>query len=512
MRPTEVTTLPPVIALAFCFLALACVPLTLSWLPALADYPNHLARVFVLLNVHHSAALATYYEPFLQGQPNLAFDAGVAALAQVMSIWLAGKVFIVITFVTIAGGVIYLHRVVHGHWSVWPLLVFIFLYNRLLLWGYLGYLFSLGLAVWGVALFLKLRHASPSLRIAVGLAFAVAIYFGHLFAFGIYAVCIGAIASTDAISSARRAPLAATRELLISGLPFLVPVTLFVTSMMTEEMGKTTWALGQLRTLTAPFNVVHNYNLTLDIATLLILAVVVILALGRGRLRIDRRLLVPIILLSLMHLLMPDRLFSSQGADHRIPIALVFFGIAAADPTIHKGDRSEVIFAVFAGLFVLRMAVIAGVWNEADRVYGEYRAAFDHVPRGARLLSIVPAVGSVSLPSIPLFEIATVAVITREAFVPSLYAYPREPGQPLRVKRQFEPLVKQTPPQKFRDQELAALRNSSSAEGINPFRPDMVAAYDYVLLVHPRQFPISIPGSLVAEIEGRDFLLLKHSS
>jgi hypothetical protein len=158
------------------------------------------------------------------------------------------------------------------------------------------------------------------------------------------------------------------------------------------------------------------------------------------------------------------------------------------------------------------MGVIAIVWNQADRVYKEYRAAFDHMPRGARLLSIVPVVGESSLPKIPLFEIATVALITREAFVPSLYAYPREPGQPLRVKPQYEPLVKQTPPQKYRDQELKALADPSFASRNSPFRPEMVSAYDYVLLVHPRTFPVPVPGSLVTEVEGRDFLLLKHRS
>jgi len=512
VRVTEMTALPPVLGIALGFLGLACIPLAVSWLPALADYPNHLARVFVLLNLHRSPALATYYESFFRGQPNLAFDLGVAALAQVMPIWLAGKMFIVITFITIAGGVIYLHRVTHGHWSVWPLLVFFFLYNRLLLWGYLGYLFSLGLAVWGVAFFLRLKRADAALRLAVGLAFAIAVYFGHLFAFGIYAVCIATITANDVIPTIRRMPSAAAGEFLVAGLPLLLPVVLFMTSSMAGEAGRTSWALGYLRSLTAPFNVIHNYSLLLDVITLLILAGVVITALLRGRLSIDRRLLVPIILLSVIQIFMPDRLFSSQGADHRIPIALVLFGIAAVDPIIRRADRSEVIFAALSVLLLIRIGVIASVWSQADRVYEGYRAAFEHVSRGARLLSIVPAAGGTSLPDTPLFEIATVAVITREAFVPSLYAYPREPGQPLRVRQEYEPLVRQAPPQKYRDQELQALREPSFAERNSPFRPEMVAAYDYMLLVHPRLFPIPIPESLVTEVEGDDFLLLKRRS
>ncbi len=75
----------------------------------------------------------------------------------------AGKVFIALTFALLAGGTMALHAALHRRWSPWPLLAVFFLYNSVFLWGFLNYLFGLGLALFACALWVRLRTRSALL-------------------------------------------------------------------------------------------------------------------------------------------------------------------------------------------------------------------------------------------------------------------------------------------------------------------------------------------------------------
>src|SRR5438132_99786 len=69
-----------VIALVAAFLVVALIPLfTCSPLP-LGDYPNHLARMYIISTLPHSPILQRYYEIHWQLIPNLALDLMVPQL------------------------------------------------------------------------------------------------------------------------------------------------------------------------------------------------------------------------------------------------------------------------------------------------------------------------------------------------------------------------------------------------------------------------------------------------
>ncbi len=85
-------------------------------------------------------------------------DLIVPPLARLMPLDLAGKLFLVMIFAVMAGGAAALNRVLHGRWSLWSLAVFVMLYNRILLWGFLNYLFGVGLALAALAFWLSAMH------------------------------------------------------------------------------------------------------------------------------------------------------------------------------------------------------------------------------------------------------------------------------------------------------------------------------------------------------------------
>ncbi len=108
VRAWNVTSLRLVATYIF-LTGLALSPLLWVSIPALVDYPNHLARMWVLAHPH--AAAAVNYMPHWQLLPALAMDLLVPALAQFMPIEVAGRIFVAMTLILLILGTMSLHRV-----------------------------------------------------------------------------------------------------------------------------------------------------------------------------------------------------------------------------------------------------------------------------------------------------------------------------------------------------------------------------------------------------------------
>ncbi|MCI3953039.1 MAG: conserved rane protein of unknown function, partial [Burkholderiales bacterium] len=119
------------------------VPVWMVTLPPLDDYPNHLARIHILLNGALSESLSQFYDVRWTVIPNLAMDIIVPPLARFMPLEAAGKVFVTLVITLLATGSLALHYTVHKRLSPWPWLAFLFLYNGIFLLGILNFLFGL---------------------------------------------------------------------------------------------------------------------------------------------------------------------------------------------------------------------------------------------------------------------------------------------------------------------------------------------------------------------------------
>jgi hypothetical protein len=181
-------------ALASTFLALLIVvliPFTLVSPLPLSDYPNHVARMHILAHLSESADLARHYLLHWEFIPNLAMDLLVPMLMPPLSAEQASLAFAALAMFLMASGAIVLHRVLYGHWSLLPFAAFLFLYNRHFLWGFLNYLFSVGLALWMLAAHIHLRNRSDALRVVLFSLLSTALLISHLHAFASYAILVG---------------------------------------------------------------------------------------------------------------------------------------------------------------------------------------------------------------------------------------------------------------------------------------------------------------------------------
>jgi hypothetical protein len=398
--------------------AITALPVLHVVLPPFVDYPNHLARMHVLIEQPRSEALQRYYEIRWRPLPNLAMDLVVPMLARVMTLDWAGKVFILMYLALLPGGTALLHRVATGRWSVWPLFAFLFLYTHVLIWGFPNYLFGLGLALPAFALWLALAKRMAALRTGVASAGALVIFFAHLEACAIFALLIagheiGELWRRRAISAWDLLPRA-----LAAGLPFVIPLAILVADGLGGELGDIRYE-GLLRKLEVlPM---FEGHVALDIATVAVVVPLIAVGFLRHCVTVVPALRAPLLLLVLAYLLAPVELMTAHGIDERLPLAIVL--VLAAGTTSLRLSAGGLRVAALAGLalFLARVAVTELDYARANQIYPRLIALLDQVPRGGRL-AVAFNSNEIGSSGVPINHLPTLAVIRRDAFVPTLFA------------------------------------------------------------------------------------------
>jgi hypothetical protein len=458
-----------VLLIAFVLSVVALLPLALVQIPPLVDYPNHLARMHILGMLDRSPALQAYYAVNWRPLPNLAMDAVVPLIAHVMPLALAGKLFVALTFALLVGGTTSVHRALTGRWSLWPCLCFLLLYNRLLLWGFLNFLFGTGLSLVAFAAWLALRERHPALRLLVSSVLALLVYFSHLFAFGGYALLVAGYelghllgVGSPVRGGGRTAcrPIAAVgRAAAAASVQFIAPAALFLTGSGGTRAGTAgPVSYGNfLRKFDLFFTLFNDYNLPLDAASFAALLVALAIGLWRRRIVIHPAMAVPLLVLLAAHFALPSTILTATAVDHRLPVLFGFVLIAGTDMAAlaEKRGRTEdsarrAAAAVAAAIFVLfglRMAVVAEAWHRSDVAYADNLAALSRtVPAGGRLaVAYPPVMVNVFRDQPPLVHLPTMAVIQRDAFVPTLFAYPTQ--QPVALLPAFRTLADAASPE-----------------------------------------------------------------
>ena len=96
-------------------------PLFLIDVPPVLDYPNHLARMYVLAFGAHDPILSRMYAQHWAIIPNLAIDLVLPEMLKFLPIYLAGRLVLAATLLMPLLGVIAYHRAAFRVRSYWPL-------------------------------------------------------------------------------------------------------------------------------------------------------------------------------------------------------------------------------------------------------------------------------------------------------------------------------------------------------------------------------------------------------
>lgn len=485
MRPLS---FPRFAVIFLALFAIAALPIWQVHTLPLFDYPNHLARMHILAS--DAPELQRFYTVDWRIVPNLAMDLIVPTISHFLPLEIAGRIFIMLTMASLAASVAFLHRELFQHWSPWPLLGFALLYNRFMLWGFLNFLFGTGLAIAALAWWIGRRERSPKLCVAIACFLGVAVFLSHLAAFGCYAIALGAYE----LDQIRRRPTAIPTRIVLAALPFAVPALLFLTG--PSGAGGTIVFSRFLRKFDLPYSLFNNYTPPLDAATMVLFVTLFAIGLWRGWLRIASSMRAPLIALIAAYLVMPNQIYTASSVDHRLPLVIVLVAIGSSE--LGQGLRwSRAIAGFIATLFIARMIVISIEWQGFDRQYAPARAALDTLPVGSRIAVAIPDDGlRIRSGEAPMVHFPCWAIIDRDAFVPTLFAYPTQ--QPVGFKPGFS------------DQpSVSALWSALVTEDATRTLPSSLDAYDYVVLAAPTRFDVAERTGWVPEYQSSLFRIYR---
>src|SRR4051794_20281152 len=153
-------------------------PLVVCEIPPLADYPNHLARWFILASLPGDAALARFYAPHWSVIPNLALDVMAPPLMRILPVHVAGRVMIAASVLLPVLGAVAYGRALGGRW--WPLGAGLLAHCNCLMYGFLNFSFSLGLALLLAAAWLCWQERFPIATIVLAVVGAPMLFACHL--------------------------------------------------------------------------------------------------------------------------------------------------------------------------------------------------------------------------------------------------------------------------------------------------------------------------------------------
>ena len=485
--------------------SLLLLPFFFIQIPPLQDYPNHLARIHVLTQIQGSPALQEYYKVQWAPLPNLAMDLIVPFLALFAPLETAGRWFCVAVLLSTPLAVTALSYALHKKISLWPLFSMLFAYNSVFTFGFLNYLLGLNLALAGTALWILLRE-KPAGRTAPVFALAsVVIYFVHLSALGVYALLLFAYELSVYLET-RREGLAPNRAVWAVGLSqFLLPAAMFVAFSPTFRLNLgSAGVIDPWSKIQGVYGVLNNGHPALDLLSFVIVGILLLGGAVLGKLTLHKRAGAAFWVLTICFAAAPEVLFGSGYASYRLPIAIVLFLVAASDWRAMPKAVSGLLFTTLAVLLVVRVGAIAQDWRAFDHDHRQIMEAFESVTEKSRILPYVVNEGSYDfLAKPPLQHLATLAVIQRSAFVPTLFADPGK--QPVGIREKYQGLARDVP----RDIVPKERFSKPLDDPDNPFHESRVAGFDYVLLFAMKPLSFAVPRSFEEAADGNKFILYR---
>lgn len=393
------------------------------------DYPNHLARMDILARYHQVLLFQQHYGILFEPIPNLAMDLIVPPLAHWTGAILAGKVFLVAILCVYSYGCYVLAAEIFGHETPPAFAPLFFIYNSTFLWGLINYVAGVALFLVSFALWLRWRKHWTVGRFAGFSALVFLCYLSHLSSIAILGVAVGSILAWELLT--RRARWTAP---LISGCAALPAVLAYFSFMSGSgrvgHMDLNTVA-GKLSGLLCIF---RGYNVLADAALVLGLAAVTLFLLSKLiNASANMLALLPGAALLVAYFACPRVMYTSSAADARFVWPAYILLALSFRIRIPKPERTLGV-ALIVSLFLAHVGVIWWDWHAQSAVIGRIVASFAKLPRGSTLYPAFFKTNGIDATKREhgLEHVACYAVITRDAYVPSVFAISGQ--QPLMSK------------------------------------------------------------------------------
>ncbi len=415
----------------------------------LNDYPFHLARIVILADLSNPV----YSEFYKAGSfllPNMAMDMIAVPLATVVGAETASRIFVMLCLVVLLLGTMLLHNAVHKRFSPLPLLAVVFLFNGIFRYGFLNYIFGLGIALIAAAIWLNMKEGTR--RVLIALILSLLLIMLHFAAFAVYAVIIGSCEIYNTYSRWKvDGAKTSVIKLCLSASPFLLAIFLFLLVSPTadvagEGLSEKSFAFKAIGSiiLGGLYSILTGI-IWLDIITYSLLILIFALFFLKKRIKFSPSLFFAFSVMTIIYILLPPAIMGSQFADVRLGPAIALLLVASIDikPNFTNSDR---VIATFALLFSVLISVgVTKKWNEFDHEISIITRIFEKTETGSTVFSATAQPNTYLITDTnerreawapPLKHVASYAVLSAPRFVPMTFVDPTK--QPLNVTNNYQ--------------------------------------------------------------------------
>lgn len=396
---------------------LAFVPLLYPPLPPLVDLLGHMGRYRVELDLARSPDLQRYFGFQWHLIGNLGVDLLIVPLSKIFGLELAVKLIVMSIPPLTVAGFLWVAREVHNRLPPTVLFALPFAFGHPFLFGFVNFTLAMALAFLAFGLWLRLgRLGRTRLRALLFVPISFVIFITHTFgwgALGLLAFSAEAVRQHDRGIGWRSAALRAALHAAALAGPLLL-VLLWrsgVSRGMTFDWfnfpAKLLWLLMALRDRWQWF----------DLASLAAIVVVFILARRDPQLTLSRNLAFTAMMLFVSLLLIPRIVFGSAYADMRIVPFMIATGLLGIRFKGATEMRTARVLAVLGlAFYLMRLGATTASLAMASSQQEARLAALDHVPSGARLVTLVGEECATSWALPRNTHLGAMATVRRNAF------------------------------------------------------------------------------------------------
>jgi hypothetical protein len=489
----------------FLLIALALGPALAVDIPAMLDYPNHLA-IMSVLSRSGTAAANPFYQVHWNFNTNLAMELIVPPLARLVGLVAAGKTFLLLSQLLVVGGAMALERVVRGTLKFSPFAAVTFLYSLPFAWGFTNFEFGLGVALCAIATWLSLETRPLFARAIVHSVFVVILFVAHLFALGVYGATLG-LHELWRLRSGRASVRQALLTMVVLATPAVVVLGLMpiLGHSVAGAASETEWRF-DLKALWI-FEAMNGYSIILSYAGMGLILVACFILCLRGYLTLVGSGAWIAIGFAILYVAVPYRLMGTAVNDVRIVIAAALILPSFVQLSLPNSVWRRTAFWTAVGCAVANVTLVWWVWLSYRSEYSALISSFGRMAKDSTVLVAVsyprskPGGDPTDYPS---YHGPTLAVAYANALVPSLFAYPGD--RPVTLRSAYQQYAEPDPG--LLAPTLPDLANVAfgAHENLPSYLQSWPSKYDYLYVVGPYA-PNPIPLVLHELDRGRGFAL-----
>lgn len=397
--------------------------------PPLVDYPNHLARAYIISNYNNVDIFQKYFLFRKEPIPNITFDVLVSIFNYITGdIYISGKLFITLSVVLIIYGCHQLVINLRG-FSCLGLLGLYFSYNSGLLYGFMNYVFGLGICLISIAIWVKYKY-TLNVRVSIVLILMSFLsYVSHLSSFVFLNMVIFTISVYDYLFNKdnNKDVFAYLSGFILTSLPVLLMISFMHGS---GTIGPIVWNSFKGKIINI-LGSVSLYNYKIDIIggifiVIICISLIYLLIKGIISYNVNTSVFVAGLILWISFLVCPKVMFTSYAADARfIPIAAIMT-IVSVKININKYKKFLNVFFALCIVFVLgfRLWQIKHYWGSISNDIEAQIQYFDFLEKGSIITPIIILPQEYQDNKIvrPLYHVIQYATIEKQTISTSLFA------------------------------------------------------------------------------------------